>query len=542
MKNELVPNRKKDALQLICQQKADKVQYEELSFSSLDNSKKISIKLGYRRCKNFDQSDSAGHDFAIVQADQEHVVGIVADGVSQSFFGNIAAEFVAKKFLEMLWENRYNPLNYRQTESFLASIQKAASTKVNNFVIPQHLSPSLRHILEDVRRKEGSKTVFTGFLLDITSTTAYLYKVGDVVTFVQLENGGVLPVESDPTGCWSTLGQNRLKLHTQTIDLTKGILLKSDGIKNFLEEAFCEEYAIKGEFITLAEQDSIDDDVSFVAVHLNQNTDISRLVSTPNQMSRNQPNRTYSQLMPLTPTEEIQVYVTPATSKETVSQNRKVRKTIQSSTKSEQIIESPKLSNRIFYVISFLVGILVCLIVLNSGFLYDTKRKKNIIPTENQDLLINATPVPANRLPQSVTKQPVNAANTNSENKFPNVDTANKGDVTNLDKAVSVDKRGSFKQEQMKAETNNENIHSINTNKTTKTSDLEEQKKYSTSTSSNVETYYDTKKNQPVLIGSGDQLNKESIPSHRSTNSVNLTTKIKIVEGKTVKCIERDEK
>src|SRR3954465_4839137 len=60
------------------------------------------ISIGYRRCRDFDQSNSPGQDFATVRADSKDVVGIVADGVSQSFLGNIAAKFLGTELLEVL--------------------------------------------------------------------------------------------------------------------------------------------------------------------------------------------------------------------------------------------------------------------------------------------------------------------------------------------------------------------------------------------------------------------------------------------------------
>src|SRR5690242_19400055 len=66
----------------------------------------IKLCLGYRRCRDFDSSNELGQDFATVRTSGDFTVGVVADGVSQSFYGHLAAMHVAKTLRTYLWENR----------------------------------------------------------------------------------------------------------------------------------------------------------------------------------------------------------------------------------------------------------------------------------------------------------------------------------------------------------------------------------------------------------------------------------------------------
>jgi hypothetical protein len=47
--------------------------------------------MGYRRSLGFDERNNPGQDYAVIRAESSYIVGIVADGVSQSFYGDLAA-------------------------------------------------------------------------------------------------------------------------------------------------------------------------------------------------------------------------------------------------------------------------------------------------------------------------------------------------------------------------------------------------------------------------------------------------------------------
>ena len=95
-------------INFVAEQQSGEVQYHDYSVPLLDTF--ASVCVGYRRCRDFDVENKPGQDFVAVKGDVNYIVGVVADGVSQSFYGNIAAKAVGEWLIEMLWENRQQPL------------------------------------------------------------------------------------------------------------------------------------------------------------------------------------------------------------------------------------------------------------------------------------------------------------------------------------------------------------------------------------------------------------------------------------------------
>src|SRR4051812_13744902 len=51
---------------------------------------------GYRRCREYDPKDGEGQDEVVLFTDRQRVIAVLADGVSQSFYGQLAAEVVVR--------------------------------------------------------------------------------------------------------------------------------------------------------------------------------------------------------------------------------------------------------------------------------------------------------------------------------------------------------------------------------------------------------------------------------------------------------------
>src|SRR6185295_2679194 len=96
---------KAEYTEIISEQQSDAIQFEELCIESVKGNAEdcVSVSLGYRRCKDFDEGNQPGQDFASVRGDKHYIVGVVADGVSQSFYGNLAAAYLSQFLLGYLW-------------------------------------------------------------------------------------------------------------------------------------------------------------------------------------------------------------------------------------------------------------------------------------------------------------------------------------------------------------------------------------------------------------------------------------------------------
>jgi hypothetical protein len=253
--------------QLISDQCSRKVQYEQLSVDFTSSRRKVDIALGSRRSHDFDGEDQPGQDYAIVRADAGHVVAVVADGVSRSFYGDIAARQVSEMLIDFLWEARSNPPNAQSLESKLAELSKRVAHIVQRHKIPDSSPLLLRKALENKRAK-GSQAVFTGAIVDGRRNEIHLYQVGNVDVIVHLRNGEeTYACTADPNGRWSSAGRSELRLKVSSFQDACGMVIKSDGLGpgwglDLMKDAF-NEHA----FHEVAETFAGKDDVSFIALY-----------------------------------------------------------------------------------------------------------------------------------------------------------------------------------------------------------------------------------------------------------------------------------
>lgn len=244
------------------QQKTEETQYKSHFIKLPENAQEVFLSLGYRRCCDFDEGDKPGQDFAILRSDEEHVVGVVADGVSQSFYGNIAAKKVGQRLLDFLWQNRCAPPSKNHTQQILSELEKRTKLDIDKFSLPEDIEGVIRDVLEE-KREIGSQTVFAAFLLDVKNRFVWLYQVGDVIALVEKQNGEKEVIESVPDGRWSSGGKSDLKLKLTNANNIKSIIIKSDGATDWGETLDREEIS---KFQSIAKHLAVKDDVSYIAV------------------------------------------------------------------------------------------------------------------------------------------------------------------------------------------------------------------------------------------------------------------------------------
>jgi VCBS repeat-containing protein len=256
-------------IELRSDQWSGEVQYERTSLplGTPGSNKKIDLVLGYRRSLDFDAQDSPGQDYAAVRADANgYVVGVVADGVSQSFYGHLAAYHVSDSLLNVLWQERTRPPSADELERELKRLEKkVAQEVVENHPIPDNLVRLHREALED-KRSKGSQAVFAAFVLNASRKQLHLYQVGDVDAIVHYPNKRPELIHAPPKGRWSSAGRSEMRLKLTTYDGNEGasgIVIKSDGVGR---DWGLKEKALSGRaFALLSEERAGVDDVSFVA-------------------------------------------------------------------------------------------------------------------------------------------------------------------------------------------------------------------------------------------------------------------------------------
>ncbi|MDP9120232.1 MAG: protein phosphatase 2C domain-containing protein [Acidobacteriota bacterium] len=193
----------------------------------------IVVTAGYRRWLEFDEPGGTGQDYSAVRAGLGFAVGVVADGVSQSFYGDLAARAVGEFLFDHLWEERESPPGKEKLEEELERLCKAVAEQVAGRELPPPdtlLGKALRRT-----REEGSQAVFAAFVLDAREEPAqlHLYQVGDVLAWVYDESGQAQAQASPPRGRWSSTGRSDLMLTVLKLSgdgAVRGVVLHSDGL------------------------------------------------------------------------------------------------------------------------------------------------------------------------------------------------------------------------------------------------------------------------------------------------------------------------
>src|SRR5436305_3160502 len=224
----------------------------------------VTLYYGYRRWLEFDPSGSYGQDFFAIRADECYVVGVVADGVSQSFFGDLAAKAVGTYVIDILWRCRREPLAKEQIEVELHGLEGRVNELVQSREI-RNPNSILGQALEKTRAK-GSQTVFTAFVLDVHNRAIVLYQVGDVAAWLYKSDRSYSFFSADRLGRWSSAGQSQLALALKNEKNVVGVLLHSDGVRLEWAERSKRPDVSEEDFLEEVNQRASVDDMAFIAV------------------------------------------------------------------------------------------------------------------------------------------------------------------------------------------------------------------------------------------------------------------------------------
>ncbi|HLK57108.1 MAG TPA: protein phosphatase 2C domain-containing protein [Chthonomonadaceae bacterium] len=199
------------------------------------------VLLGYRRCLEKDDRNGEGEDYAWLFAGRDCVLAALADGVSQSFFGQIAAQQVVNGLAQYLRNgNRLEVPRKQALIQALRGIAQEGAHGVARYPLRQGLSSTMIELLEEERIK-GSEAVFGAFVFDRTNRRLAVCQVGDIRirVFLQDARGGIVShlVPANKRGRFSTVatanpGDPALErdLVIQSFDNVLGVLVHSDGV------------------------------------------------------------------------------------------------------------------------------------------------------------------------------------------------------------------------------------------------------------------------------------------------------------------------
>jgi len=197
-------------------------------------------RYAYARSADSRAHDDVGQDFLALRADERVLAFALCDGVSQSFFGDLAARILGEALVQWFWENVTSLLKSSDGAlrsalgEFLDSLVAPASQQVARISVPDHLPPMVREVLEE-KRGLGSESTFVAGRLDLRTNRLYLAWMGDSRLRLWDEQGEItakLGQTFHTAERWSTRRGRIGNLHVAVIPLAalRYLIAYSDGL------------------------------------------------------------------------------------------------------------------------------------------------------------------------------------------------------------------------------------------------------------------------------------------------------------------------
>ena len=122
------------------------------------------LRYLYARSSDCRQSDDPGQDYVALRQDGRRLAFALCDGVSQSFYGDLAARFLGDALVQWLWHH-LPPGEFRREyiqqplHQYLLALTDEATREVRQALIPEDAPLLLRDALEQ-KRAIGSEATF----------------------------------------------------------------------------------------------------------------------------------------------------------------------------------------------------------------------------------------------------------------------------------------------------------------------------------------------------------------------------------------------
>jgi hypothetical protein len=120
-------------------------------------------RYAYARSSDSREAGDPGQDYLLFRYDDTRLVFALCDGVSQSFFGEIAAYFLGNKLVRWLWQGLPPGMSATELASAISTLLDNLTSPATEFVraypLPKNIPPMLNDVLEG-KRALGSETTF----------------------------------------------------------------------------------------------------------------------------------------------------------------------------------------------------------------------------------------------------------------------------------------------------------------------------------------------------------------------------------------------
>ena len=193
-------------------------------------------RYAYNRSADSQAHHDKGQDYLTFHENGKRLVFALCDGVSQSFYGDLAAYLLGDALVYWLWKR--TPAKpetlQKDLEEFLDSLVEPASKQVETYPIPSDLAPMIYQVLEQ-KRAVGSESTFVAGLFDFAAGQLFLAWMGDSRLRLWGKDGEITGRLGDAFHTqerWSTRRGRIGDLHTLSMPLgeLRYLIAYSDGL------------------------------------------------------------------------------------------------------------------------------------------------------------------------------------------------------------------------------------------------------------------------------------------------------------------------
>ncbi len=239
------------------------------------------VRFAYSRSSDSMANQIEGQDYVCFRHNDQRLVFVVADGVGSSFCGNLASRILGDNLLDWFWSldiaylGGDAALNEAAT-SYLNRLQKQAQHEVEEYDLPDAVSPLIKQALE-AQRSYGSEAIFAACRIDhpgmlMPEGLVSLFWMGDTRITVLGIDGRPLDLNGswENANRWSTVQgvkgsmsawMNTLKGIGRTVAYTDGLSAHDDKLLDYPDDKLDREIREGARLPT-------SDDVAFIDVVL----------------------------------------------------------------------------------------------------------------------------------------------------------------------------------------------------------------------------------------------------------------------------------
>ena len=145
---------------------------EEDTFPTNINMANYAYRYAYIRSTDSRTYEDPGQDYLVFVPEEQSFTFALCDGVSQSFFGNLGAQFLGEKLVQWLLSNELVFERGRLQASlsnYLVDLTRESEQRIEQYVLPESVPSMLKDVLEK-KRGHGSESTFVCGRIDFPSS------------------------------------------------------------------------------------------------------------------------------------------------------------------------------------------------------------------------------------------------------------------------------------------------------------------------------------------------------------------------------------